>query len=98
MLSHVMKTLITPDVKVKPAKPSREQKAQNKLKLATALFQDNEIRLRVTLEIYDSKLQRYSPLQGETVNVWCRSKEAVAVVVSGVGEAVEVLDQLRLGK
>jgi hypothetical protein len=93
-----MKTLTTPDVRVKRGKPSREQKSQNKLRMENGLYSNGEIRLRITTEIYDPAEKRYVDLKGESLVVRCRSKEAVQVVVSGVGEAVEVLDQLRLGK
>jgi hypothetical protein len=93
-----MKTLTAPDVRVKRGKPSREQKNNNKIKVGAALIDDNEVRLRLSMEVYDHGLQRYSPLQGESIIVRCRTPEAVAIVLNGVGEAVEVLDQLRLGK
>jgi len=95
-----MAKLITPDVRVKAGKPSKEQRAENRKKIENALLLDSEVRLRITLEVYDPgrEAQRYRPLHGESLVVRCRSKEAVAVVVSEVGEAVQVLDQLRLGK
>lgn len=92
-----MTKLITPDVRVKRSKPSREQKVENRQRLESAFYYDNEVKLRISVSVYDPQAQRYSDLKGESLVVRCRSKEAVAVVVSGVVEAVEVLDELRLG-
>ena len=92
-----MSKLVTPDVRVKRSQPDRVQRAENKRKLESALYEDNEVKLRVTMEVYDPTAQRYSALKGESLVVRCRSKEAVAVVVSGVVDAVVVLDELRLG-
>jgi hypothetical protein len=93
-----MTKLITPDVRVKRGKPSREQKAENKVRMENGLYSEGEIRLRIAIEIYDPSEHRYMDLKGGGMVVRCRSKEAVECVVSGIGEAVEVLDQLRLGK
>ena len=95
MLSPVMKEM--PEIKVKPSKPSQPQRQANRMKLQKGLFNDGEARLKVDVYVYDPKEFRYSPLQGQSLIVRCRSQAAAELVVKRVGEVVRGLDGVRVG-